>query len=103
MTLEDLVWSKHHWERMCNGGAWAIPNACVVMERTPKGFSLSSVMPFEAVREAADQGMNVPKTPAQLLAYQRERFNYIKKYFETAGLDFDDPKGLLRARKGKKK
>lgn len=104
MTLDDLVWSKHHWEMMRNGGMWAIPKACVVMQRTPKGFSLFDVMPFTPdMQVAGEQGADVPKTAADLLAYQTHWFNYIKKHFETAGLDFDDPKGLLVEKKGKEK
>ena len=32
MTLEDLVWSKRQWELMRDGGVWAIPNGCIVMQ-----------------------------------------------------------------------
>ena len=57
-------------------------------------------MPFTSeMRAAGEQGADVPKTATELLTYQRQRFNYIKTYFETAGLDFDDPKGLLKERK----
>jgi hypothetical protein len=96
MTLDDLVWSRAQWELIRNGGVWAIPNACVVMQRTPKGFSLVDMMPFTSdMRLAVEAGWDIPKTAAEFRAYQISRFNHIKKYFETAGLDFDDPKGLL--------
>ncbi len=104
MTLEDLVWSKRMWESMRDGGMWAIPRACVVMQRTPKGFSLFNVMPFTSdMRVAVEQGSDVPRTAAELRAYQRHHFNHIKKYFETAGLDFDDPQGLLASKQGEGK
>lgn len=102
MTLDDLVWSKRQWELIHNGGVWAIPCACVVMQRTPKGFSVCAVMPFTSeMQTAVEQGWDVPKTAAEFRAYQKRQFNQIKKYFETAGLDFDDPKGLLGKGKGK--
>jgi hypothetical protein len=103
MTLDDLVWSKHHWERMRDGGIWPMPNASVTMQRTPKGFSLYNVMPFTPEMAAAvDQGWDVPKTAAEFRTYQRRRFNHIKKYVETAGLEFDDPKGLLNKQRKEK-
>lgn len=103
MTLDDLVWSKRQWELIRDGGVWAIPTACVVMQRTPKGFSLHDVMPFTPEMAAAvADGWDIPKTAAAFRVYQRQRFNFIKKYFETAGLDFDDPKGLLENGKEQK-
>lgn len=96
MTLDDMVWSKRHWESTAAGGCWIIPMACMVMQKTNRGFSLMSVMPYtEQMQRAAENGVDVPKTAAELLKHQRQTFDFIAERFVAAGLDFDDPKDLL--------
>lgn len=96
LKLENIVWGKEHWERIRNGGVWAVPCLCGIMQRTPKGFSLMLLMPYtDAIKSAAMLGMDVPGSAADLLAFQRHSFNLLKEHFEAAGLTFDDPKNLL--------
>jgi hypothetical protein len=96
IPMQEILWSRRMWQSVNDGGTWAIPRSGLMMERTPTGFSLVSVMPFTPeMATAAAEGRDVPKTAAELLAYQKYDFGFIQSRFEAAGLIFDDRNGLL--------
>lgn len=96
IPITEIMWSRRQWQQIKDGGVWAIPRSGLIVERTPAGFSLVNVMPFtEELAAAAGEGRDVPKTAAELRAYQKYDFRFIAQRFEAAGLIFDDRNGLL--------
>jgi hypothetical protein len=92
------LWCKNQHNLIRNGGVWTVPRSGMIFTRTPKGFELTLVMPFLPEMTQAlerDPEKDIPKTPEELLAYQRSDFRCIQRHFKAAGLEISDPKGML--------
>lgn len=84
------------WHSLKIGGVWGIPRNGVILEKTATGFNVRDVMPYTIEMEAeAKRGADVPKSAAELLAYQRQDFACIQRHMEAAGLEVTDTKALL--------
>lgn len=93
---ECLAWDRKLHAAIKDGGLWGVPFAFIIMQRTPSGFTLSSLMPYSPEMAAeAKRGADVPRSAEELRALQVKGFKKCQRSFNAAGLDFSDPLNLL--------
>jgi len=95
--LKWVDWNKRHHAMVKPGGMWAFPNGAMILRRTEAGWDLAVLMPYlEEMGKAAAEGRKVPENAEALLKHQRAQFAVLKRYNAVAGLEVNDPLGLLK-------
>ncbi len=81
------AWCRVHFAHMRDGGVWAVPRSGLLFTRKGETLVLTARMPYTAeLREAADEGLDVPADEPALRAYQDEDFLSIQEHFKQAGI-----------------
>lgn len=95
-TNRNIHWSVTTHAMIREGGTWAVPRSGLIFIKNPKGFALTSAMPWDLdMGKAYYEGRDVPASAKELLDYQRTDYECIKRNMAEAGLTVTDPKGLL--------
>jgi hypothetical protein len=94
----NIIWCQTQHMMVKEGGTWAVPRSGLIFKRNAKGFELINNMPFLSEMAQALQHepkMDIPKTPEELLGYQREDFRCIQRHFKAAKMEVTDPSNLM--------
>lgn len=87
--MNDTEWSRALFDRITLGGTWTVPRSGLIFNKTDDHtLTLALAMPWtDEIRQAAEQGSDVPKSKAELIAYQQADFDTIQAKFKLAGLN----------------
>ena len=72
-----IEWSRNHFRMMSDGGTWAVPRSGLVFTKQGAELVLTARLPWES---------GMPGDPNDLLAYQDDDYEAIKRHFEAAGI-----------------
>ena len=90
ITLEQIEWSADFFASMAEGGLWAIPIATVVLQKRGKKLVVLERMPFSVIENSPRRDAEgVPKSAAELRAFQDSHLEQIASRFKLAGIDID--------------
>ena len=76
-TLADVAWCRRLFERLNDGGTWAIPRSGLVFTKRGGVFVLTAEMPHDPA---------MPITEAELREQQADEFRETRRHFEEAGI-----------------
>jgi hypothetical protein len=74
---EHVEWSRQHFTRMAEGGAWGVPRSGLLFVKHGDVLELTARMPYVP---------NMPITQQQLELQQDADYKLIKTNFEAAGI-----------------
>ena len=87
MSVTDTAWCRQHFALMGEGGVWAVPRSGLVFTKRDGALVLTARMPWtDELAAAAAGGADVPRSPAELRAYQDADAALIRSRFEAAGI-----------------
>jgi hypothetical protein len=70
-------WCRTLFDRLNEGGVWAVPRSGVIFQKRGNEFVLIQKMPHMA---------EMPITPEQLAEQQESEFQTVRKHFAEAGI-----------------
>lgn len=84
---EDLAWCRSQFDLLADGGIWGVPRSGLIFQRRAGALVLMNRIPFSEMAGAAELGLDVPRTEAELVDYQDRDFDAIAGRFRAAGIE----------------